>query len=70
MNAAALCSFRPAALPGPSFPTGVPLMPVRHWPLVLLLLLFGHLSGCSGNYTFNDHSYRPLGDPQTVNRGK
>ncbi|MCE4057984.1 type VI secretion protein [Pseudomonas sp. Au-Pse12] len=46
-------------------------MPVRHWPLVLLLLVVsGHLSGCSGNYKFNDHHYRPLGDPQTVNRGK
>ncbi|KAF0864225.1 type VI secretion protein [Pseudomonas sp. LD120] len=46
-------------------------MSVRPWSLVLLLLVvLGHLSGCSGNYKFNDHSYRPLGDPQTVNRGK
>ncbi|MGZ0784673.1 type VI secretion protein [Pseudomonas saponiphila] len=46
-------------------------MSVRPWPLVLLLLVvFGHLGGCSGNYKFNDPSYRPLGDPQTVNRGK
>ncbi|MBF3202655.1 type VI secretion protein, partial [Pseudomonas aeruginosa] len=24
----------------------------------------------SGNYKFNDGDYRPLGDPQAVNRGK
>ena len=46
-------------------------MPVRYWYTVLLFLvvLYG-LSGCSGNYKFNDNAYRPLGDPQAVNRGK
>ena len=27
------------------------------------------LAGCSGNYKFNDQDYRPLGEPQTLNRG-
>ncbi len=26
------------------------------------------LSACSGNYKFSDDEYRPLGDPQAVNR--
>lgn len=41
---------------------------VRHWLAVLLALIA--LGGCSGNYKFNDNAYRPLGDPQAVNRGK
>ncbi|MEE1868440.1 MULTISPECIES: type VI secretion protein [Pseudomonas] len=46
-------------------------MPVRHWPAVLLALFFlSSLGGCSGSYKFNDNTYRPLGDPQAVNRGK
>lgn len=46
-------------------------MSVRHWPAVLLALLISSaLGGCSGNYKFNDNDYRPLGDPQAVNRGK
>lgn len=46
-------------------------MSVRHWPAVLLafVVLFG-LGGCSGNYKFNDGTYRPLGDPHAANRGK
>ncbi|ROM68849.1 type VI secretion protein [Pseudomonas brassicacearum] len=46
-------------------------MPVYSWQAALLTLvvLFG-LGGCSGNYKFNDSGYRPLGDPQAVNRGK
>jgi len=50
---------------------GDPLMPVRHWQAVLLtfVVLCG-LGGCSGNYKYNDNTYRPLGDPQAVNRGK
>ncbi|WP_442107736.1 type VI secretion protein [Pseudomonas sp. NUPR-001] len=43
-------------------------MPVRHWLVALLALIV--LGGCSGNYKFNDNTYRPLGDPQAVNRGK
>ncbi|GGU83544.1 hypothetical protein GCM10009504_44940 [Pseudomonas laurentiana] len=43
-------------------------MSVRHWPSVLLALVV--LGGCSGNYKFNDNAYRPLGDPQALNRGK
>jgi hypothetical protein len=43
---------------------------VRHWQAVLLTLaVVCNLSGCSGNYKFNDNAYRPLGDPQVVNRG-
>lgn len=54
---------------GPSH--GDSLMPVRHWPAVLLALaVLCGLAGCSGNYKFNDGDYRPLGDPQAVNRGK
>ncbi|WP_323164094.1 type VI secretion protein [Pseudomonas atacamensis] len=46
-------------------------MSVRHWHAVLLTLVFlCGLGGCSGNYKFNDNDYRPLGDPQAVNRGK
>ncbi|WP_047287526.1 hypothetical protein [Pseudomonas protegens] len=46
-------------------------MPVRHWQAVLLsLFVLVGLGACSGNYKFNDDTYRPLGDPQAVNRGK
>jgi len=34
--------------------------------LIVTALVF---AGCSGNYKFNDAEYRPLGDPQAVNRG-
>jgi hypothetical protein len=48
-----------------------PLMSVRHWQSVLLTMVVAcGLGGCSGNYTFNDAAYRPLGDPQAINRGK
>jgi hypothetical protein len=52
-------------------PPGEPLMSIRHWQAVLLtaVVLCG-LGGCSGNYKYNDNTYRPLGDPQAVNRGK
>ncbi|KII37588.1 type VI secretion protein [Pseudomonas sp. 43A] len=46
-------------------------MSVRHWQAALLtLVVLCGLGGCSGNYKFNDNDYRPLGDPQAVNRGK
>ena len=46
-------------------------MSVRHWHAVLLtLVVLCGVGGCSGNYKFNDNVYRPLGDPQAVNRGK
>ena len=46
-------------------------MTARHWYAVLLTLaVLCGASGCGGNYKFNDNSYRPLGDPQAVNRGK
>jgi hypothetical protein len=46
-------------------------MTVRHWQAALLALiaLWG-VGGCGGNYKFNDNTYRPLGDPQAVYRGK
>lgn len=46
-------------------------MPVRYWPVVALTLavVLG-LSACTGNYRFNDTTYRPLGDPQAAQRGK
>ncbi|WP_219858481.1 type VI secretion protein [Stutzerimonas azotifigens] len=34
--------------------------------MIVTALVF---AGCSGNYKFNDAEYRPLGDPQAVNRG-
>ncbi|MNH46709.1 hypothetical protein D3C79_1096080 [compost metagenome] len=49
----------------------------RYFPLpsrlgliaAVLLALLG-LAGCNGNYKFNDDQYRPLGEPQVVNRGR
>ncbi|UCO98898.1 type VI secretion protein [Metapseudomonas lalkuanensis] len=37
--------------------------------MALVLAVLSCLAGCGGNYKFNDKDYRPLGDPQTVNRG-
>ena len=46
-------------------------MPVFPWRAVLLTILVSFaLGGCNANYKFNDGAYRPLGDPQAVNRGK
>ncbi|WP_419712600.1 type VI secretion protein [Pseudomonas sp. NFX224] len=46
-------------------------MPVRYWQAALLaLVVLCGVVGCGGNYKFNDNTYRPLGDPQAVNRGK
>lgn len=39
-----------------------------HYPLALLALALA-LSGCSGNYTWSDDQYRPLGEPQAAQRG-
>ena len=42
----------------------------RHWRAALLALVTAlALAGCSGNYKFDDDSYRPVGDPQALNRG-
>lgn len=38
---------------------------IRYWTAALLALC---LTACSGNYTFNDDEYRPLGEPQAVQR--
>ncbi|MBO3277356.1 type VI secretion protein [Pseudomonas schmalbachii] len=45
-------------------------MPRHRWYIALPILaaLLG-LCGCSGNYKFDDNEYRPLGDPQVINRG-
>jgi len=46
-------------------------MLVRHRQAFLLtLIVLCSLGGCTGNYKFDDNTYRPLGDPQVVNRGK
>lgn len=47
-------------------------MPVRPWQSALLILIVSFsVVGCSGtHYKFNDSEYRPLGDPQAINRGK
>ncbi|KQQ60261.1 type VI secretion protein [Pseudomonas sp. Leaf127] len=45
-------------------------MSARHWYAALLALaVFGGLAGCRGNYTFDDHEYRPLGDAKALKRG-
>ncbi len=49
---------------------GVVPMFHRHWRVTLLALVTAFaLAGCGGNYKFDDDSYRPLGDPQALNRG-
>ena len=46
-------------------------MPTRYWQAALLtLVVLSGLGGCNANYKYNDNTYRPLGDPQAVNRGK
>ncbi|EJK98692.1 MULTISPECIES: hypothetical protein [Pseudomonas] len=46
-------------------------MPVLSRQAALLaFIVLSALMGCSGNYKFDDIDYRPLGDPQAVNRGK
>jgi hypothetical protein len=44
-------------------------VPVRYYALVSLIAA-ALLAGCSGNYKFDDDHYRPLGDPQALNRGQ
>jgi outer membrane biogenesis lipoprotein LolB len=44
-------------------------VPVRYYALVSLFAA-ALLTGCTGNYKFNDDHYRPLGDPQALNRGQ
>ena len=44
-------------------------MPVRYYALVSLFAA-ALLTGCTGNYKFNDDQYRPLGDTQALNRGQ
>ena len=44
-------------------------VPVRYYALVSLIAA-SLLAGCTGNYRFDDDHYRPLGDPQALNRGK
>lgn len=45
-------------------------MSTLRWRATLLALaVLSVLAGCSGNYKFNDKDYRPLGEPQTLNRG-
>ncbi|EWC42426.1 type VI secretion protein [Pseudomonas stutzeri] len=44
-------------------------MLVRYYALVSLIAA-ALLAGCTGNYTFDDDHYRPLGDPQALNRGQ
>jgi len=53
------------------FPHGEFLMPSHPWCSAawLFALLLG-LTACTGNYKFNDDQYRPLGEPQAINRGR
>lgn len=41
-----------------------------HFLTAALLALTMCLAGCSGNYTWSDSDYRPLGEPYPVKRGK
>ncbi|MBM7063369.1 type VI secretion protein [Pseudomonas sp. UL073] len=41
-------------------------MPLRY--LAALLALALSLAGCAANYRYDDADYRPLGDPQVLNR--
>ncbi|MCP8463999.1 type VI secretion protein [Pseudomonas sp. ZM23] len=45
------------------------MSPLARRSALLALAALLALGGCSGNYKFNDKEYRPLGEPQTVNRG-
>lgn len=46
-------------------------MAIRRWHLlVLITAVLTSLAGCRGNYKFNDGEYRPLGDPEAINRTK
>lgn len=38
--------------------------------LAVLAAIHLGLSGCNGHYKFSDQDYRPLGDPQSINRDK
>lgn len=52
---------------------GDPLMFARHWQAALLaMVVVCGLAGCTGNgnYKHSDKDYRPLGEPQAVNRGQ
>lgn len=42
-------------------------MLLRPWHALVLVLCL--LSGCNGNYVFDDADYRALGDPQAPRRG-
>ncbi|MDX1367886.1 type VI secretion protein [Pseudomonas sp.] len=43
-------------------------MPLPRYTLALLALALC-LTGCTGNYKYSDDQYRPLGEPQAVQRG-
>ncbi|GFM79999.1 hypothetical protein PSCICO_00500 [Pseudomonas cichorii] len=46
-------------------------MSVRYWlPAVSVLVVIAFLAGCTGHFKFDDDEYRPLGDPDSLNRGK
>lgn len=48
-------------------------MSARHWQAALLaMVVVCGLAGCTGNgnYKHSDKDYRPLGEPQAVNRGQ
>jgi hypothetical protein len=53
----------------PPFTFGETSMKTLCGPAVLLVLALS-LVGCGGNYRFDDHQYRPLGDPQALERGQ
>jgi len=44
-------------------------MQARYLSVALLAFTLA-LASCSGNYTYNDSDYRPLGEPYPVKRGQ
>ena len=57
--------------PNASLPPRTQKGDVMHIPYRFALLTLAlALCGCSGNYTWSDDQYRPLGEPQAAPRGK
>ena len=58
----------PVTVPASSAHGAAPMLHRYCRATLLALLTAFALAGCAGNYKFDDDSYRPLGDPQALNR--
>lgn len=46
-------------------------MPFLSWRVALFVfVMLPTLAGCTGNYTFDDADYRPLGNPYAMRSGQ